>query len=274
MNQMDKNRINNAENEELEEKKSSSLWEGVILGGIPGIVLGAAGSMVAQGFVPAPGPTPNGEIPVAQTPNDDMSFREAFEAARAEVGPGGAFIWHGNVYSTYRSDDPEWIAMGPEGQAEHCHDIMMQVHPEPYSAHDDDDQTVDDPHDTDDTEHIDDTDNRIEEPEPLEADVHITEIDTDPGTGETAAIGEVDGVMTVFIDENGDGVVDTILHDDDGSGNFTSNEQYSAENSGITIGDLAEQMDPGEDVTLYEDQPDYTTEDTSDYENRADVEGF
>lgn len=36
---------------------------------------------------------------------ENLSFHEAFEAARKELGPGGSFIWHGNVYSTYRVED-------------------------------------------------------------------------------------------------------------------------------------------------------------------------
>jgi len=33
--------------------------------------------------------------------NDNMSFDEAMEAARKEVGKGGSFIWHGKIFSTY-----------------------------------------------------------------------------------------------------------------------------------------------------------------------------
>lgn len=115
----------------MEENKSAQNWKEVLLGGIPGILLGAGGVLTAQAFTPAPTPDET-DIPVAHSVNNDMSFGQAFAAAREEVGPGGAFTWHGNVYSTYRSDDPEWIEMGPEGQAEHCHDIIVQVHVEPY----------------------------------------------------------------------------------------------------------------------------------------------
>lgn len=53
-------------------------------------------------------------MPVAHGVNDDMSFNEAFAAARHEVGPGGLFEWHGQVYGTYY--ETEWNAMS---QAEH-----------------------------------------------------------------------------------------------------------------------------------------------------------
>lgn len=50
---------------------------------------------------------------------DDMSFGHAFAAARQAMGPGGSFVWHGNVYSTYYQS--EWDAMTPQQQ----HDFTM-----------------------------------------------------------------------------------------------------------------------------------------------------
>lgn len=57
-----------------------------------------------------------GDIEVANTVNDDMSFSEAFAAAREEVGPGGAFQWHGSVYGTYTAG--EWNEMSVGERAE------------------------------------------------------------------------------------------------------------------------------------------------------------
>ncbi len=42
-------------------------------------------------------------------PGDDDTFDKAFAEARAEQGPGHAFEWHGNLYSTYFEE--EWDAM-------------------------------------------------------------------------------------------------------------------------------------------------------------------
>lgn len=49
---------------------------------------------------------------VATGVTDEMSFGDAFAAARAEVGPGGAFEWRGGVYGTYTAD--EWANMTAE----------------------------------------------------------------------------------------------------------------------------------------------------------------
>ena len=38
-----------------------------------------------------------------------MSFAEAFEAARDQVGAGGVFRWHGGIYNTYTAE--EWNGM-------------------------------------------------------------------------------------------------------------------------------------------------------------------
>lgn len=52
------------------------------------------------------------DIKLATNVNDDMSFNEAFSAARSEVGAGGVFEWRGQVYGTYYGD--EWNAMTDE----------------------------------------------------------------------------------------------------------------------------------------------------------------
>lgn len=52
------------------------------------------------------------DIKLATNVNDDMSFNEAFAAARSEVGAGGVFEWRGQVYGTYYGD--EWNAMTDE----------------------------------------------------------------------------------------------------------------------------------------------------------------
>ena len=57
------------------------------------------------------------QVAVASSVNDDMSFGEAFAAARAEVGPGGCFEWHGQIYGTYTAE--EWSNMTAEERAEY-----------------------------------------------------------------------------------------------------------------------------------------------------------
>lgn len=46
--------------------------------------------------------------------DQSLPFDEAFTAARAEVGPGGAFVWHGSIYGTSTAD--EWNELSAEEQ--------------------------------------------------------------------------------------------------------------------------------------------------------------
>lgn len=120
--------------------KNNFKWKEVTIGGVSGILLGSVGTFAAnaattlepeaeeevvdvtedeqteaeetaqaQSTVTAHGNVANGV-------NDNMSFNEAFAAARSEVGAGGCFVWHGNVYGTYYAN--EWNAMTPEQQIE------------------------------------------------------------------------------------------------------------------------------------------------------------
>lgn len=50
--------------------------------------------------------------------SDDMTFNEAFEAARNEVGPGGVFHWKDGVYSTF--NEREWLSLSDEDKNEYA----------------------------------------------------------------------------------------------------------------------------------------------------------
>ena len=55
-------------------------------------------------------------ISLAHVDTTDLSFNEAFAAARAEVGANGVFEWRGGYYGTYLSD--EWSEMSDEFKQE------------------------------------------------------------------------------------------------------------------------------------------------------------
>ncbi len=119
------------------EKKDAAKgsWKNTAAGAAGGVLLGSV-SAVLMGMKKADEPvepdesgTPDNhrdhlsnpdwvddDIAVATEVNDDMSFGEAFAAARAEVGPGGCFEWHGNVYSTHTAE--EWNSMTPAERAD------------------------------------------------------------------------------------------------------------------------------------------------------------
>ena len=95
--------------------KMKETWKPVTISGMTGILMGAGTMYASQKLT-------TDEMPVVVESNEQplqeasvegcKSFREAFQAARAELGAGGVFRWHGNIYSTYTAD--EWKAMSDD----------------------------------------------------------------------------------------------------------------------------------------------------------------
>lgn len=70
------------------------------------------------------------KAPVADNVTEDMSFSDAFAIARAEVGPGGVFHWHGKWYGTYTK--AEWDSMDADDIAKYNQSISHLPALEPY----------------------------------------------------------------------------------------------------------------------------------------------
>ena len=102
-------------------------WKQVSISGVTGILMGA-GAMKAMQLMAA-GESENNaeqaETAEAASQYDNMSFREAFDAARAELGAGGVFRWHGNIYNTYTAD--EWNAMNAEEQDDFSEQVGAEI---------------------------------------------------------------------------------------------------------------------------------------------------
>lgn len=128
-------------------EKNYTKWKEVTIGGFTGILLGSAGTLFASNVHKfndseniennqnediqsdnisntetgeTNSNTTSGNIPnsgaLANNVNDEMSFSQAFSAAREEVGAGGYFVWHGNVYGTYYAS--EWNNMTHDEQVQ------------------------------------------------------------------------------------------------------------------------------------------------------------
>lgn len=127
-------------------------WKRVALGGVAGIMFGTVGAVGATTAYYHFSGNGDEEVPVDSTDNggdinldieivdggsdgggqytmgngmqvaevdQSLSFGEAFAAARAEVGPGGVFEWHGGVYGTYTAD--EWNSMSTAEHNQFAH---------------------------------------------------------------------------------------------------------------------------------------------------------
>lgn len=131
-----------ADKNQPEQKKSKFPWKQVTIGATSGILLGAAATVLTSGTTidHASGgegndshPWADDDISIATDVNDDMSFSEAFAAARAEVGPGGAFEWHGQVYGTFLAD--EWNDMTQAQREEFGSHFSWNQHTSDYTVH-------------------------------------------------------------------------------------------------------------------------------------------
>ena len=185
--------------------------------------IGAALDDAAQSS-PAITPTIYTSAPVAHVSNN-LSFADAFAAARAQVGPGGVFSWHGGVYGTYY--ETEWDAMSDGQRMQFTQSIHTEYTPHEYhemhpTAH------YQAPEYDPDVEIINDTD-----------DVHVV------------ARGTIAGHDAVAVDVTGNYDPDVMIIDADDSHSLTEPDVVIDTDGNVaTVGDIIS----GGVV----DQPDYT----------------
>ena len=267
-------------NGQQETKKEGSAWKHVTLGGVSGILMGAgllyAGQSVAATKTDTPEETADtateeaqqadsateATLPVAQMHND-LSFGEAFAAARAEVGPGGVFIWHGGIYNTYTAD--EWNAMTPQQKNDFAHQVNPEVRahevPTPTDAHPDvatQPATDADVHTVSDTSDVHVVEQQIAQNFDMGDDVHIV------------GYANAEGHLVVGYDSTGDGQADVAIIDMDG--NLAPSDAdviMDREGNMARLGDLNNETDPNQTAAM--ENPDVAP-DMPDYMNDANID--
>lgn len=70
-------------------------------------------------------PPIGGPLQVAHV-DESLSFADAFAQARAEVGPGGVFHWHGGVFNTYT--EAEWDSMSASDKSDFAQHVAPEIH--------------------------------------------------------------------------------------------------------------------------------------------------
>ena len=273
-------------NGQQETKKEGSAWKQVTLGGVTGVLMGAgllyAGQAVAQNVnneekpeetpeekpedvvAPEQGETShtleNG-LKVASV-SDDLSFGEAFEQARAEVGPGGVFHWQGGIYNTYTA--AEWNAMSVDQKHDFAEQVQPEVRPDELSTPTDADTHVVVVHHV--YEHA--PAPEVHQAADTSADVQVVDQQTAQSSDQDADVhivgyGEVEGHVAVGLDTNNDGQADVAIIDVDDSGNL-SDPDVIVDNNGnmATYGQIANDPDPNltasmENPDVAPDMPDY-----------------
>lgn len=202
------------------------------------------------------------EIHVASNVNDNMSFSDAFATARAEVGPGGAFEWRGNVYGTYLAE--EWDDLTPEQKAEYNGHFNWGNYSKTETADTastEDVEVVDAPDknteatvSTEDVEVVDTPDKNAEATASTEdvevvgdPDVEILGVVHDEELGINWGAATVDNQEYIFIDVDGDEIVDYVASDLNQDGELTDNEILDVSNDRLPISELAVDTNTDED---------------------------
>lgn len=257
-----------AQIEKTAESEEGGAWKKVTIGGAVGLVLGstvsylssakAATTAEAETAVAADNGNPlvDDSMEMATAVSDDMPFSQAFAAARAEVGSGGAFEWHGNVYSTFTAE--EWAGMSSEDKAEYnSHFAWNKSDAASESVvHGDMAPSGSGNHSA---EHAD----AVQQPqgqlhEAAREDIEVLGVVHDTETGMNFAGLSVNGQEAVLVDVDGDEVFDAIASDLNNDGQISDNEVADASQAGISVSTLGGFTDGGD---MYADEgPDYANE--------------
>ena len=274
-------------------------WKKVAVGGAAGILLGASAMYATDAYASSPEEIPeedesaqaaandNAGIKVAES-HDDLSFKDAFDAARAEVGPGGAFHWHGNTYSTFTAD--EWNnmtdaekndyaeAVKPEVRAEeinsthhHAEDVAMVSHSSPA------DQDVSVAHNDANLHQASD----VQVADDQNADVHLVnagEVQLADGTMATVGVFDVDGQEVSVVDFDQDGNPEVAICDANGNGSIDVGEAIDLHTGQVITPSGSDFADAGVDdsadpnlQTASLENPDVAP-DMPDYMSDADIQ--
>ena len=255
-----------SDNKDNVAKGKKSIWKKVAVGAGSGILLGSVATLLSastplghaegenaeeEGSETHPEWT-DGEVPVASSVSDDMSFSEAFTAARTEVGSGGVFEWHGNIYSTFTED--EWNGMTSEQRDEYGSHFSW--HSDNSST-----ETASSTHSSTSSHSVHATD-EVEVSEVTQAshteEVAVVDVDPevevlgvvhDEESGANIAGLAVDGQEVVLIDVNGDETFDVMGADVNGDQQLSQNEIVDISGQNLTVNDLGGISNP--DGSLY-----------------------
>ena len=255
-----------SDNKDNAAKGEKPIWKKVAVGAGSGIFLGSAATLLSasaplghaegenaeeEGSETHPEWT-DGEVSVASSVSDDMSFSEAFTAARTEVGSGGVFEWHGNIYSTFTED--EWNGMTAEQIDEygshfswHSDNSSTETassnhsSTSSHSAHATDEVEVSEVTQASHTEEVAVVD--------VDPEVEVLGVVHDEESGANIAGLAVDGQEVVLIDVNGDETFDVMGADVNGDQQLSQNEIVDISGQNLTVNDLGGISNP--DGSLY-----------------------
>ena len=196
----------------------------------------------------------HGNVPLAHGVNDNMSFAQAFSSARAEVGPGGVFHWHGQTYNTFTA--AEWDSMGHDNQVAFGQ-AAVGVGPAPSYA----------PTYTPTHNHVAQNTHVTPQPPtpepPADDEVEILGVMHDESDGSNLGFLMVNEDPVLVIDVDGDMEFDVLWADENHDGEIQDNEVHDIRGGGVTVASLGGFTD-GTNTNMYaqNDEIDYSNDAT------------
>lgn len=272
----EKTTTNVGENLKIKKNENNSVqtgWKQVVIGGVSGILMGVGGTLAgttaaeaAENVAPADAPAVDEgnapaaatyEVPVASSVNNNMSFGEAFAAARAEVGAGGVFEWNGRVYNTFYAE--EWNSMSP---AEHSAFQSSVTHvATPVASAATAMETNEAVYTTESTGTTEAVAVTVAEEQETSSEARIIGVYEDTIDGQDVYVGamEVEGNNIMLVDIEHDGVFDVAVADVDDNGAIGEGEIVDISGENISVEDFAARaaMEQQNDVLAANDMPDY-----------------
>lgn len=238
-------------NETKQQASSANGWQQVTIRGVTGILMGAAGMYAVNAFAgeqPAETDGQQGGTTEAQSHitaeglrvaevDQNLSFGEAFAAARAEVGPGGVFHWHGGIYNTYTAQ--EWNAMSDNDHRQFAQQVQPEIQPGEERTGQNDVAHQPQPKPV-----VDDTD-APEPPTPKpddEPEVHFLGVEqVQNRDGQTMNVGHmvIDDQEVALVDLDDNQVFDVAISDRNGNRQLDDDEVVDISDRQLTVTDFA-----------------------------------
>ncbi len=184
-------------------------------------------------------PLVDSSISMASGVNDGMSFSQAFASARAEVGAGGVFEWHGNLYGTYTAE--EWDSMSAEEHADYNNHFAWSSHESSGQQATHHDTYADTQSDV--AINATATAENIQVEEVVDQPNHVPEVEVlgvvhNNETGANIGGMLIDGQGAILVDVDGNEVFDYGITDLNQDGQITEDEIEDISNLNITVDDL------------------------------------
>ena len=277
--QFDNNQTNAKKQEKVTESTNTKRAQWVKIGGSAGagLLLGAASVLLTSSTLAddtaeessdnTSSTLGDSSVPIAENVNNDMSFSEAFAAARHEVGAGGAFEWRGNVYSTFYAE--EWNSMTEEEKD----DYFSHVNHTPSAYHAE-------THDTAEVVSVDDSQTHTTEQSSPHAstashetaqmgtsspvddvEIEVLGVSHDDATGDNVVSMTVGGHGAILVDVDNNNTIDIMAMDVNDDGQVSENEIADVSDQGLTIDQFGTPTDPaGNMYASNDDLPDYVND--------------